>query len=48
MKIVRIARSGLSFFLIFFFDLFLSFLFLAPEVRSSNNIGHITQRVLEG
>ena len=48
MKIVRITRNRLSSFLIFFFDLFPSFLFLVPEVRSSNNIGHITQRVLEG
>ena len=47
---VRVARSGLSsfpiFFLfsIFFLNLFSFSLFLAPRVRISDNIGHMAQR----
>ena len=47
---IRVARSRLSsfpiFFLfsIFFLNLFSFFLFLAPRVRVSNNIGYIAQR----
>jgi len=50
MEDVRVARSGLSSFLIFFlfsilsFKLFLFSLFLAPRVRVSDNIGHMVQR----
>jgi len=48
-RIVKITRSGLDYFLfspyfLFSLDLFSVFLFLAPRVRVSDDIGHITQR----
>ena len=52
-NLVRVTRSGLSSFSFsFYFPFFLVqfifiFLFLTPKVRVSDNIGHMTRKVLE-
>jgi len=43
-KKVDLVSSHFFFFFYFLFNLFLLFLFLTPEVRVSNNIGHLMQR----